>query len=125
MTRLTARASCSRICAMDSSATAVSPRRSSASQAWAFWMARSPPLTATYISKNLRTAGQRRDAVAAGEEEIQPQREQQGVVLKGLCLGQVERCRVADAGAGQGGAFRAQVHALDDQRGRAIRVFGR
>src|SRR6056297_2382857 len=98
---------------MDSSATAVSPRRSSASHAWAFWMARSPPLTATYISKNLRTAGQRRDAVAACEEEIQTQREQQGVILKGLCFGQVERCRVADAGAGQGGAVCCKVSTFD------------
>src|SRR5215470_12789817 len=49
ITRLTARASCSRICAVVSSGTSGAPRRSLASSSCAAAIAASPPLTATYI----------------------------------------------------------------------------
>src|SRR6266404_1448225 len=49
ITRSTARPSCPAIWASETSGTARSPRRSCANSRWAFSMARSPPLTATYI----------------------------------------------------------------------------
>ena len=51
ITRSTASESCSEIWSSDSSGTLGSPRRSCASSRWAFSMARSPPLTATYMAQ--------------------------------------------------------------------------
>ena len=51
MTRSTASASCSTIWSSRIAGTERSPRRRSASRRWAFWMAASPPLTATYMAQ--------------------------------------------------------------------------
>src|SRR3546814_6776682 len=80
-TRSTASCICSLICAMLSSGTAGSPRRSSATSLCELRMACSPPFTATYMASVLRqdAARQADDGLAAGQEDVDPERELRGV----------------------------------------------
>src|SRR5262245_41069194 len=69
MTRSTARPSWFSIWLTESSGSEVSPRRSSAISLWELRMARSPPLTATYMGLNLHLdAARQADDLAAGRE---------------------------------------------------------
>src|SRR3546814_10849788 len=81
ITRSTASCICSLICAMLSSGTAGSPRRSSATSLCELRMACSPPFTATYMASVLRqdAARQADDGLAAGQEDVDPARELRGV----------------------------------------------
>src|SRR5271156_2248456 len=81
MTRSTARASCCSICAKLNSAISSAPRRASASSSCAASIARSPPLTATYIALSLTRDGsawQRYQARSASEDHVEPARHQCG-----------------------------------------------
>src|SRR3546814_15819984 len=77
ITRSTASCICSLICAMLSSGTAGSPRRSSATSLCELRMACSPPFTATYMASVLRQdAARQADAgLAEGQEDVDPGRE--------------------------------------------------
>src|SRR3546814_13651917 len=66
---------------MLSSGTAGSPRRSSATSLCELRMACSPPFTATYMASVLRqdAARQADDGLAAGQDDVDPERELRGV----------------------------------------------
>src|SRR3546814_18978201 len=66
---------------MCSSGTAGSPRRSSVTSLFELMMACSPPFTATYMASVLRqdAARQAYDGLAAGQEDVDPERELRGV----------------------------------------------
>src|SRR3546814_1353208 len=66
---------------MLSSGTAGSPRRSSATSLCELRMACSPPFTATYMASVLRQDAARPadDGLAAGQEDVDPERELRGV----------------------------------------------
>src|SRR5215468_5310424 len=93
-----------------SAGTLRSPRRRSASSAWALAMAASPPLTATYISSLQADAGGARQAdylAAAHEQQIDAAREQRTVVLPLLeeimrQAGRRDRAGVLDARTAKG-----------------------
>ena len=132
ITRSTASASCSPICATEISGTAGSPRRLAPSRRWALSMARSPPLTATYMSGlDPRRARQRGGAPVGDEDEVQAAREQRmqcrparDEVARQRRRG--ERRLAVDAGAAQSPALiGAEVAHLHDQRRRAIGIFQR
>ena len=93
MTRSTPSASCSEIWASDSSGTSRSPRRSCASRRWAFSMARSPPLTATYMlslpSRKPRRARYGDNGIVMNQHDIDAARKQRGV--DGQPLEQISR----------------------------------
>src|SRR3954470_2198775 len=81
MTRSTARPSCSEIWSSVTSGTPLSPRRASASRRCAFSMARSPPLTATYmllafLVHDTRGARDRDHGVAGDQHHIDAARKQ-------------------------------------------------
>src|SRR3954453_4986870 len=87
MTRSTARPSCSEIWSRDISGTLWSPRRALASRRWAFSMARSPPLTATYMRlaslvHDTRGARDRNHGIIGDQHQIDAARKQRLVELQ-------------------------------------------
>src|SRR6516225_11762891 len=109
ITRPTSRPSCCSICSTASSDTAASPRRAAASRRREASMARSPPLTAMYMSALAFDAGAARDrgqARAAREHEVDAawQLDAQRGAPSPECGGQADDREVArglDAGAAQ------------------------
>src|SRR6478736_5923961 len=134
MTRSTARPSCSEICSREISGTLWSPRRALASRRWAFSMARSPPLTATYMRlaslvHDARGARDRDHGIVGDQHHIDAARKQRFVDAQALeqierLDRRLERRDTVDAGSAQvEAASRIQAIDLKDQRGRAIRIF--
>src|SRR5260370_13800905 len=87
MTRSTPSESCSEIWSSVTSGTSRSPRRSCASRRWAFSMARSPPLTATYmrwpsLTLKPRGARDRDDRGVIDQHDVDAARKQYGVDRK-------------------------------------------
>src|SRR5262249_54986662 len=136
ITRSTASVSCSLICSSASSGTAGSPRRACASRRCAFSIARSPPLTATYISSlplacESHRARQRRDLVGARQDEIDAAWKQRAIdgepcwhVVRQP--GGVQHRPVADARPCQRERrSAAQRRNLHHERGGAIRIVRR
>src|SRR5262245_60785907 len=111
MTRSTASPSCSEIWSRVTSATFWSPRRALASRRWAFSMARSPPLTATYmplasLAHDTRGARDRNHGIIGDQHHVDTARKQR--LVEAQALKQIERLdrrvqrrNAVDAGATQ------------------------